>query len=111
MSQSLSYFVSQARLEKSKASHTTAYKLQANAMQCMYTLCNMCVQRTKIHNCGRQSERGTQQNRLRQIGSPALWTNYLLQHINRANKGSSTQKMEKNRRNRTLAISFVPRAT
>ena len=36
MSQSLSYFVSQARLEKSKASHTTAYKLQANAMQCMH---------------------------------------------------------------------------
>ena len=49
MSQSLSYFVSQARLEKSKASHTTAYKLQANAMQCMhYAICVFKEQRSTI---------------------------------------------------------------
>ena len=35
----------------------------------------------------------TQQNRLRQIGRPALWSNNLLQHIhnNRPNKRSSTK--------------------
>ena len=38
-----------ARLEKSKASHTTAYKLQANAMQCMhYAICVFKEQRSTI---------------------------------------------------------------
>ena len=111
MSQALSYFVSQARLEKSKASHTTAYKLQANAMQCMhYAICVFKEQRSTI--VGDRVREGHNKiafdKLVAQLCGQTISCNI---YIIIVQIREVVQKMETIIRKRTLAISFAPRAT